>query len=93
MQFTDDLMIDSLLFWLSVLLASNVLLIVIFWNNYGSRIQQLISRNEEKQQILGLCTYMTDIALIGDILVDMTSDQLRREALELKLPKEHSPRI
>ncbi|CAG2177417.1 unnamed protein product, partial [Oppiella nova] len=68
----DNLMIDSLLFWLSVLLASNVLLIVIFWNNYGSRIQQLISRNEEKQQIL---------------------DQLRREALELKLPKEHSPRI
>ena len=47
------LMIDSLLFWLLLLFVSNLILIVIFWNNYGSRIQLLISRKEEKQQILG----------------------------------------
>jgi len=65
-------MIDSLLFWLIIFLISNLLLIVIFWNIYGSRIQILIAKKEEKKHIL---------------------DQLRREAFELKLPKEHSPRI
>jgi hypothetical protein len=47
-------MIDSLLFWLIIFLISNLLLIVIFWNIYGSRIQILIAKKEEKKHILGI---------------------------------------
>jgi hypothetical protein len=65
-------MFDTFMFWLITILISNIILIVIFWNIYGKRIEILIARKDEKKQIL---------------------DQLRREALELKLPKEHSPRI
>jgi capsular polysaccharide biosynthesis protein len=47
-------MFDSLLFWLIITLISNLLLILIVWNIYGSRIQILIAKKEEKQQILGI---------------------------------------
>ncbi|KAH9493915.1 hypothetical protein DERF_014640 [Dermatophagoides farinae] len=58
--------------WLIVLFLINLVSLSIAWNIYGSRINVLIDRKEEK---------------------DLIFDQLRKEALELKLPKEHTPRI
>lgn len=45
---------NSLLFWLFVVLFLNLLLIFIVWKHYGARIQVLITRKDEKQQILGI---------------------------------------
>ncbi|KAH9424724.1 hypothetical protein DERP_012708 [Dermatophagoides pteronyssinus] len=58
--------------WLIAFFLINLLSLTIVWNIFGSRINVLIDRKEEKNLIF---------------------DQLRKEALELKLPKEHTPRI
>ena len=64
-------MIDVVLL-LMVVLILNLTMVAIVWSVYGTRIQVMVSRKAEKDQVL---------------------EQLRLEALDLKLPKEHSPRI
>ncbi|KPM04017.1 Matrix metalloproteinase-16 [Sarcoptes scabiei] len=65
-------MFEFWLTWIIVLLLINLISLSIVWNRYGSRINVLIDRKEEK---------------------DLIFERLRKEALELKLPKEHTPRI
>ena len=57
---------------LILFLVLNLSILVLVWQVYGARIQVMIARKAEKDQVL---------------------EQLRMEALDLKLPKEHSPRI
>lgn len=64
-------MIDVVLL-LMVVLILNLTMVAIVWSVYGTRIQVMVARKAEKDQVL---------------------EQLRLEALDLKLPKEHSPRI
>lgn len=64
-------MIDVVLL-LMVVLILNLTMVAIVWSVYGARIQVMVARKAEKDQVL---------------------EQLRLEALDLKLPKEHSPRI
>ena len=57
---------------LILFLVLNLSILVLVWQVYGARIQIMIARKAEKDQLL---------------------EHLRMEALDLKLPKEHSPRI
>lgn len=57
---------------LVLILILNVTIVALAWQVYGARIQVMVARKAEKDQVV---------------------EQLRMEALDLKLPKEHSPRI
>lgn len=90
-------MFEFWLTWIIVLLLINLISLSIVWNRYGSRINVLIDRKEEKDLIFGknfeiiyLSFFMTYLFVS---IIFFKIERLRKEALELKLPKEHTPRI
>ena len=126
----------NLLVYLTIFLIVNFILITIVWNYYSTKIQLLITKKGEKEQVLGMRFGCARLALQhnvlsicrvtvlkGDarILIDFFSplsavsaivhgrlqtappntfsavhnrtEQLRMESIELKLPKDYTPRI
>lgn len=87
-------MFEYTLSWLVTILLVNIVLLYFAWQTYGQRINVTILKKEEKDLIFGLLICrLFDLYKLCQQNGFLFVDQLRKEALELKLPKEHTPRI
>ena len=86
-------MFEYTLSWLVTILLVNLVLVYFAWKTYGQHINVHILKKEEKDLILGKCSGYSNSELFVFTFNLIFIDQLRKEALELKLPKEHTPRI
>jgi hypothetical protein len=86
----------NILIFLILCLIVNIIVIAIVWNLYADKIQLLIAKKGEKDQILGtfLLSYQTFNCHSLELTISSISkEQLRFESFDLKLPKDYTPRI
>lgn len=85
-------MFEYALSWLVTILLINLVLLYLAWTTYGPHINVHILKKDEKDLIFGKFYYFAQSCSVSNVVYFLL-DQLRKEALELKLPKEHTPRI
>lgn len=77
---------------LSTILLFNCILIFVVWNKYSKRIQALIYRKSSKDIVFGKKKSKFAVVCLLIFRINL-SEKLRKEVTDLRLPKEHSPRI
>lgn len=70
----------NLLVYLTIFLFVNFILITIVWNYYSTKIQLLITKKGEKEQVLGRCCFDAYVLVISTCRLCAPTESLESDA-------------